>query len=182
MPIGAVAKPLVPNVLSGVPVNKCKRFLDFPKSTSFYGQCKGIGFYNRMSASYDSYQIRLSVYLLDSDNEILVKNTILHELCHTCDGCMNHGTKWKTWIRLINTRLGYKISEYPYSCERSGDESDFSLVGAQSRCLADKVVKVKHELYCTKCGRVYKRTRDSRLTSHPENYRCSCGGTLQLKY
>ena len=36
-----------------------------------------------------------------------LKNTIIHELLHTCVGCMNHKAKWKFYADKVNRAYGY---------------------------------------------------------------------------
>lgn len=43
------------------------------------------------------------------------RNVLMHELCHTILGCLNHSAKWKKWIKFVNENYGYKINWQPYS-------------------------------------------------------------------
>lgn len=52
-----------------------------------WGQCRKIG---------NNYIIEVNQILLREDTDIDgLKNTIIHELLHTCKGCMKHTGEWK---------------------------------------------------------------------------------------
>lgn len=71
--------------------------IDFPKATSFFGQCAT----NRVRGY--KFLIRISEYALYlSERDIM--DTILHELLHTCDGCMNHQKLWRTYALQVNLK------------------------------------------------------------------------------
>ena len=60
------------------------------------GQCKVI---------MNGYEISLNrCMLLSKVPEQEVKNTIAHELLHTCPECMNHGKKWKAAAAVLMSR------------------------------------------------------------------------------
>lgn len=121
-----------------------------------FGQCKMSG---------GCYVIELSSRLLDAP-EISCRQTIAHELIHTCAGCMNHGDKFKYYAAKMNRAYGYNISR-TNSAEEMG-------VG---NCTKD----AKYIIVCKKCGKEIPRSRKSPLTDHPEYYKCKCGGELYLK-
>lgn len=55
-----------------------------------WGQCRKIG---------NNYIIEVNQILLREDTDIDgLKNTIIHELLHTCKGCMKHTGEWKQLI------------------------------------------------------------------------------------
>ena len=39
-------------------------------------------------------------------------NTIYHELCHTCRGCLNHGEKFNKYGDMVYKTFGQKIETY----------------------------------------------------------------------
>lgn len=57
-----------------------------------------------------SYTINISCRLLEESvpREIL-KQTVLHEILHTCKNCMNHKTEWKEVANQVNRAYGYNI-------------------------------------------------------------------------
>lgn len=156
-----------------VPVssNICPR-IDFPKAHSFYGYCvTGRSLYlwmNKYPKGYDFY-IRISEFTLGS-SEKSIMNTILHELLHTCPNCMDHQKQWRHWAGVVSKAYGYDIRR----C--AGDKS------AADRANLRSPETSLHKIECTRCGNVWYRSRNSRLTLHPENYRCKCGGKLTCLY
>lgn len=80
-----------------------------------WGQCKAIP---------GGYSINISVALLDErNNEQGLKETIIHELLHSCKGCMNHGEKWKRLAQKVNRAYGYNIKRCS-SAEDKGVQSE----------------------------------------------------------
>lgn len=119
----------------------------------------------------EGYSININIVLLDERNDINgLKNTIIHELLHSCDGCMNHGEKWRLLANKVNDVYGLNIKRTSNSDEKGIDKS--TIVKSQ--------VVYKYEIQCIDCGHVYKRAKMSTVIQHPEEYRCShCGGKLQ---
>lgn len=50
-------------------------------------------------------------------------NTIFHELCHTCKGCMNHGEKFNKYGDMVYKNFGYKIETHSTEEENQAVES-----------------------------------------------------------
>ena len=123
-----------------------------------FGLCKKIG---------DGYIIEISERLLDEhiDETHGLKNTIIHELLHTCRGCMKHTGKWAEYAQKVNDAYGYGIKR-----ASSQDERDIP---------AELQTPAKYKVQCVNCGAVIPRHRRSALIQHPEHYRCAkCGGKL----
>lgn len=56
------------------------------------------------------YSINISADILHDKYPLeFLKNTVIHELLHTCKGCMNHGEKWKAYAEKVNAKYGYNI-------------------------------------------------------------------------
>lgn len=70
-----------------------------------------------------------------------VRNTIWHECIHLCDGCFDHGKKFKTIAEHLNFAFGTNIERV---------NTNASKYSAQ---LAFEKPKIKHEIYCNDCGR-----------------------------
>lgn len=120
-----------------------------------WGLCK----YN----SNGSYTISISSRLLADDVAVDgAINTIIHELLHTCKGCMNHGENWKREANKVNRAYGYNIKRCS-SAEEKGVEPIESMPKA-----------IKHQFRCKECGKVYSRMKESNFTKHWEHYRCGC--------
>lgn len=52
------------------------------------------------------YTIKISKRLVKEED---IKNTIIHELLHTCKGCLNHGYQWNAYGSRIERNYGYVI-------------------------------------------------------------------------
>ena len=110
------------------------------------------------------YTIELSERLLKA-RETAVRQTLAHEVLHTCRGCANHGARWKSYAARMNEAYGYAIARTD-TCEKLGVED---------------TVQARYLVVCTRCGAQFRRSRKSRLVEHPERYRCRCGGTLEVR-
>ncbi len=92
------------------------------------------------------------------------RETLAHELLHTCPGCRNHGARWREYARRMNQAYGYNI-------RRTTTNEAMGVVSQRP---------YKYLLRCEVCGTELGRYRASPLTRHPERYRCRCGGRLKL--
>ena len=111
------------------------------------------------------HTIELSARLLDAP-ERACRQTLAHEILHTCPDCRNHGPQWRSYAARMNTAWGYSIA-------RTISPSELGL---------PDVRPVRHMVICLSCGKEFPRTRASRLTQHPEHFRCPCGGKLDLLF
>lgn len=114
---------------------------------------------------HKGYQIQLSSRLLTTQ-EWACRQTLAHEVLHTCPGCRNHGLLWQKYAEKMNEAYGYQIS-------RTATPASMGLPDD---------IPARHLLVCQRCGREFPRHRASSLTEHPERYRCKCGGTLTLNF
>lgn len=105
--------------------------------------------------------IEISDKLLTADPKI-IKDTLAHEILHTCRGCQNHQQKWKDYAAMMNNAYGYEI-------KRTGKIEE---LGTTHEKFA------RYALKCEKCGALLTRMRRSKVIDHPERYRCKCGGRL----
>ena len=120
-----------------------------------WGQCK---------KRNDNFIISISSKLLEDsvDNKAL-ETTVLHELLHTVEGCLNHGNKWQNVANRVNSRYGYNIKRTTSSEEKGIERTPYTYM-----------------VKCKDCGCEIGRYKMSSVISHPQNYRCgSCGGKLE---
>ena len=105
------------------------------------------------------YVIEIAAVLLDErTNDKELKNTLLHELLHTCRGCMKHTGKWKQLAERVNAAYGMHI-------QRTADKNEV--------CLPEEPhTQPKYRIVCKNCGIVYERYRMTEFVRHPEKYRC----------
>lgn len=122
------------------------------------------GRFGRCRKRADVFIIEISVYLQQAE-ESAIKQTLAHEILHTCPNCMNHGQVWKMYARKMNRVYGYDISRTS-TCDNLGIEA--------------LPKKRNYIMKCKKCGKEFIRERMSNAIKNIENYRCKCGGNLTL--
>ena len=147
----------------GVPYREPENFTINTRARR-WGQCKYVYATGR-------YNIDINITLLDERNgEDGLINTILHELLHTCPGCMNHGAEWKKWAGKVRRHYGYNI-------QRLSDDDEKDVTTGN---LNYKPVAYKYLIYCEKCGKlVGRRKKRCHITDYPELWKHSgCGGLL----
>lgn len=113
------------------------------------------------------FTIEIAGILLQDDvDEIVIIDTILHEILHTCKGCFNHGKQWKKYAKMIHQAY----PEYHITRASSFDE---------------KSVETKYIIVCNDCKRKsYVMRKPNGYKDHKmKRYRCAlCGGKLKLYY
>lgn len=108
-----------------------------------------------------------------------IHNTIMHEVCHSVSGCMNHKTGgWKDVVNMVNYKFGYSIS-------RTTSDPYY-----KSEVL-DKLAESgnKYEVFCSQCNKVvcvYERRSKTinGIMQNPNRWKCGgCGkwGTLSIR-
>ena len=88
-----------------------------------------------------------------------LETTVLHELLHTVDGCMNHGNNWQKVANQVNMCYGYNIKRTT-STEEKGIERE----------------PYKYVVKCQNCGIKVGRYKMSSLIQQPQNWKCGCCG------
>ena len=74
------------------------------------GYCQEIG--------VNHYKIVISDCYLRKLSPAEIHNTIMHEVCHSAPGCMNHGPKWIEVARKVNARFEFTpITRFAYGDE-----------------------------------------------------------------
>lgn len=111
----------------------------------------------------NAYLIEVSASLLDRPEKL--RETLAHELLHTCPGCRNHGEKWKAWADKVNSALGFSVQRLAPLEEGEGAPL--------------RQDPVKYILQCQKCGKLIRRRRMCKVVKAPWRYRCTCGGKLK---
>ena len=116
----------------------------------------------------DSYSIEIAARLLEDDriSETACKETIIHELLHTCKGCMRHTGKWKYYAEVVNQVYGYNIKRVTKGIEKGVENYE------------SKEMNVKYVFTCGNCGATIYRKRDSKFTKYYRYYGCArCGAS-----
>ncbi len=147
----------------GIPFHRPSAWLVNTRARRRWGQCRKF--------PDGHYEINISERLLESpEQKDALRTTILHELLHTCYGCMNHGKRWKMYAEKVNAALGCTIRATESSKEMGLPEETGRAV-------------YKHKFVCRTCGAVVYRQRESRFTKNYQYYRCArCGGTFHREY
>jgi predicted SprT family Zn-dependent metalloprotease len=119
-----------------------------------------------------TYTIEIAARLLEDEriSETACKETIIHELLHTCKGCMRHTGKWKYYADVVNQVYGYNIKRVTQGQEKGVENYE----GTQ--------MAIKYVFTCGKCGATIYRKRDSRFTRNYKYYGCArCGAAAWSK-
>lgn len=144
--------------LIGIDYTLPKRWESSKRLTRKYGYCRISLFRNKPTIE----KIVISSRLLDERiPENILKDTIIHELIHTCDGCFNHGREFQNIARQINDAYGYSIGTY---------------VNKNEHKIVSNVYKPKERKYkisCPTCGRIWGYKIKTKAYKHPEEYICS---------
>lgn len=120
-----------------------------------------------------TFEIQIARQLLEDDRipEKACKETIIHEILHTCYGCMNHKERWKGYAQRMNDRYGYNIKRVT-----TGNEKGVENYEAQNH------LPVKYVFVCGGCGATIYRKRKSKFTRYYRNYICTrCGARAWIK-
>lgn len=138
-----------------------KEFVPSTRATRRWRQCRKLP---------DSrYSININADLLDERNDVNnLKNTLIHELLHSVDGCMNHGENCKRAANKVYLAYGIDIT-------RSSSAEDKQAVYVRNKAVSTNL----YVLECEKCHQMIRRQKMSKAIQHPERYRCRCGGTLK---
>ena len=114
-------------------------------------------------------------YIIEISSEILccdkrdIETILIHELLHTCNGCFNHGKKWKLYSERVSEELGYKITR----------TQNYESLGLEK---PKEKEEIKYIVKCSGCGAVFPRKRMCQLVKMPHKYKCGkCGNILYLE-
>lgn len=143
-----------------IPYRNVEKFVVNTRAKSRWGRCQ--------ISTTGKFIISIFDRLLAEDASMNgLKNTIIHELLHTCVGCMNHKTKWKFYADKVNKAYGYDIKRTSTADEKGVKE-------------VIRKRKVNHKYICEKCGQVVTRERDRGFEN---KYHCGiCGGNFVKEF
>jgi hypothetical protein len=111
-----------------------------------------------------NHVISVSPHLLLTD-EKSIKNTLVHEILHTCDGCQNHGELWQHYAAIMNRKYGYKIQT-----KTSNEEKGMVIPPNAKYCFR-----------CKKCNKLVFHYKHCNMVDNPDFYvHRNCGGTFEL--
>lgn len=132
---------------------------------SRFGSCRKVQSGQRDT---EEYLIEVSGRLMESEDKA-IETVLLHELLHTCYGCMNHGKRWKRYAMQLNQKYGYEIKP-------TARYESFGLEDPGSR------EQIRYRIVCRECGMEIIRRRRCKLVENTDRYRCGkCGGKLEIR-
>lgn len=155
----------------GIPVGNIMPNIEFPKATSFYGQCKRFG--------RNSFMIRVSEYYLQTDNEDDVRQTLMHEVLHACPDAFSdgHSGLWKRRAVLVNEIFGYHIARLG-----TASNSGFSLVKAKAGTMSSRNLENYRIMYCPQCGASWMHSKNAKCIKNYKSYTCGkCHCALKIR-
>lgn len=96
----------------GIKIGNVVKYSINTRAKSRWGQCKQVG--------ENRFEINISQRLLSDDvSDRAAKDTILHEMLHTVEGCMGHKGRWKELAQKVNAQLPqYKIKRVTSAAEK----------------------------------------------------------------
>ena len=143
----------------GIPFKENYYFLIFPPELMY----KNLG---TTWKEADTIAINEILFNEKVDKKVL-KQVVIHELLHTCEGTKGHNTVWKNYAKTVNEKLGYNISTYANFSDKEFPR-DLLAQGA------------KYALKCEKCGAVRLYKVKTKTVNNPENSACrQCGGNFK---
>lgn len=151
----------------GVPYGTIAKVSVNYRAKSWWGRCRG----NGMGAFTIDIGYEL---LMEYATEKGLKETILHELIHTCPHCMDHGPEWTRWVDLVNDCYNYAIKRVNSAKDKGMAAEYYEAIKAERE---QKRINAKYRFHCKGCGQVIIRTRKSQFTEWYMLYTCGrCGG------
>lgn len=129
-----------------------------------FGQC--------ICCGNGQYKLNFNYLIFDDkSDEHAVKETIIHEILHTCENCYGHKGQWKTWAIMVSMMT-------PYNITRTTTYEHFGIEKPEQRC---RTKNANYVFKCKGCGQKITRERLSNFVKHPERYRCSrCHGKFMF--
>ena len=138
------------------------------------GQCK----LKSVNMGKRCFELSFNKRYFETANPTNIHNTIMHEVCHSVMGCMNHQAPWRAVVNKVNARFGYNIS-------RTSNDPNYREEVLEHR----RESRTSYNFYCSCCKRVvctYQRKSKAvvGVMTNPERWRCGrCGswGTLSIQ-
>lgn len=143
----------------GIPLGFIEGIVLSESKNSSWGTCI-------LSRKSGGYTIKIFDRLLLSTGDGGVDTVVIHELLHTCKGCLNHGSLWKKWADVVCKAYGYEITRLSSAESLGSDASELINLGY-------------YACQCMECGKIIVRKSECTFIKHPERYYCTvCGGSF----
>ena len=134
------------------------------KSTKSFGTC----FVKKNGGKSDGAIVLNEMLANYSDDQI--RKIIVHEVAHAVCPWEHHSELWRNTADSIGQKWGYKTERLNTDEELCADIAKMN----------EEKNPYKYELYCPKCGAVWKYKRMCKSVKHPENYWCDNDKTKLL--
>lgn len=143
----------------GIKPAKSIKWVINSRAKTRWGQCRKTGLLG--------YEIQIAERLLTDDriSEKDCKETIIHEILHSCYGCMKHTGRWKEYATRMNEAYGYDIKRVKTGAEMGVENHEANRMPA------------KYVFVCKKCGQRIVRKRECKFTKQYKSYGCGVCGT-----
>lgn len=134
----------------------------FSKATTYLGRCT---IYNNFSAKIDISEMAIV------ESELMLKSTILHELCHAMLNSYKHGLTWQQNAAKVSKLYNIPIAE---KVKKTAAHKQFII----SQC--------KYEMKCPKCKHRWRFLRKNKIIKnllgeeHTMEYTCGFCGNKNL--
>jgi len=128
-----------------------------------FGMCK------KNTKAFNTFNIEIASFM-DQASIKDIKETLAHEVLHTCPNCLNHQLQWKSYANKMNSAYGYNINR----------TSSYESLGVANIAIIMQDTN-KYTIICKSCNHKSYRNRVSNIIKHPERYKCKCGGSLIIK-
>lgn len=114
------------------------------------------------------YEIQIAEVLLVDDHvsEVACKETMIHEILHTCKGGANHSGLWLEYANKMNKQYGYNIKRTTSMKEKGIEETYVA-----------KQLDYKYLYRCETCGQTIFKKKACPFTRNYRNYTCLICGT-----
>ncbi len=98
-------------------------------------------------------------------SEQACKETMIHEILHSCEGCKGHTGLWLEYANIMNKKYGYNIKRTTSGTEKGVE--DYT---------ATKRLAYKYCFICETCGQRIWKKKKCKFTKYYRNYTCGrCG-------
>lgn len=114
----------------------------------FYGVC-----YKELNN--EGFSIYINPLLFNENCNIKeLKETIIHELIHTCSRCWTHGKTWMKYANIMNNKYSYELTTI----------KDYDAI-------FNKEKPILHHYICPNCGSIYNTRTINECDYNPNNYK-----------
>ena len=114
-----------------------------------------------LNEEYMTFSIFISSIFLEKNGPIKeLKETIIHELIHTCNRCWGHGKTWMKYAKILNDKYKYELTTF----------KDYDAIFHKDK-------PILHKYICKNCGSLFNlRAKDEDYLNKNVYFACPfCG-------